>query len=194
MAYANQTFVWSLCHGWPSPRSLSRETRDARNLAAPGKGTTRSPTEVSRARGRAAFAAGISRFALPCIGFRRLTFVETSVESFAPTRSARAPPVMDSLPRWMETPAVSARDHRRAASSVLPRRRPDSAAPEVPSIDEPASPGSAGGAAEASPPSYPGVANPPSRIRRASVPKDRRSAGAQIVHNLSPRCGQRLRL
>jgi len=57
--------------------------------------------------------------------------------SFAPTRSARTPPVVTSPDGRRETPTSPAIPPR-AASPVLPRRNTRSAAPEVPSIDEPA--------------------------------------------------------
>jgi hypothetical protein len=80
------------------------------------------------------------------------------VESFAPTRLARTPPVAGSRRRWPEGPAQSleptqrpsslsrnrspsrrafASSSRRAASRVFPRRNTRSAAPEVPSVVEP---------------------------------------------------------
>jgi len=135
-----------------------------RNLAAPGERTTRPPTEVSRARGRAAFAAGISRSSRS-----RLAPV-TRCESFAPTRSARAPPVMTSPPRWLETPAALARSHptARPRRVVLgapvawgqgphrPLSREEDRTPPhprcLPSMSRPA-PIRAGSSAEAAPPS-----------------------------------------
>jgi len=70
-----------------------------------------------------------------CASARR----QATCRSFAPTRSARTPPVAGTPLGWKETPALRA-ILPRAASPGLPRRRPRSTAPEVPSIDDAGSP------------------------------------------------------